>query len=56
LQVEVINSLGQLLYTTNIENKTAMGLNLDFSAFSAGVYTLVLRDKDRQASYKILKQ
>jgi PKD repeat protein len=56
LKIEIINSAGQTVYSSGIENKNTKDLKLDFSAFSAGVYTLVLRDKERQASYKILKQ
>lgn len=56
LLIEISNTNGQIVYSTQVEDSNNTRLSIDLSTYSAGVYTLILKDKERQATYKILKQ
>ena len=56
LLIEISNTNGQIVYSTQVEDSNNTRLSIDFSTFSLGVYTLILKDNERQATFKILKQ
>ncbi len=56
LSLELTNMMGQTVYTSALDNRNTLDYKIDFSGFTSGVYTLILKDKDRQAVFKIMKQ
>ncbi len=55
LSLEVVNSIGQTVYKTSLEDTNKSEIRVNMTSFSEGVYFIKLADKDRELKYKILK-
>ena len=52
--VTVHDLMGKVLYTRELNNTSTMSLEADLSALSKGMYTVVLRTKNKRITRKLM--
>ena len=51
LNIEIYNAAGQLVLSKNVTDNP---VEIDITEFGSGVYTIIIKDKTRQASRQII--